>query len=299
MLRKISIVMFGVILGLTLTHLALAAAPAEGIVVEGQSVPGVALGDSRAQVEAAYGQPASCEDMSYYDGRRGLNGICRFEVDGGGRVTAYYFDTDGGPAQGSPDDVVSIIRWSQAVSDWVTTAGVNTTLALDDPDSVIAAYPNAVVTYNSVFGNIEGIEDRSLGILVDYSFEYLSGTLSVNMLIRFPSEPPPPAPEKETHVTEIDLRVRKDKGDRQVRAYVLIQDEGGRSASGATVFATWIFPDGSTQAVDDLTASTGGAYFEILNAPRGTLTLRIDDVVLDGYRFDRSNSVLSASTTIK
>ena len=298
MFRKIIFVMSVVVLSLMMTLSALAAAPAQGIVVEGQSVPGVALGDSRAQVEASYGQPVSCQNMSYYDGRQGLNGICRFDVEGGGRITVYFFDADGGPAQGSADDVVSIIRWPQPVSGWVTTAGVNTTLALADPDAVIAAYPNAVVTYNSVFGNIESIEDKALGILVDYSFEYLSGTLSVNMVIRFPSEPAP-VPQKETRVTDIDLAVKKVKGDRQVRALVRVEDERGRSASGATVFATWVFPDGSTQALDDLTSGTGYAYFEILDAPRGTLALRVDNVVLDGYQFDRSGSVLSASTTVK
>ncbi|MEJ2303981.1 MAG: hypothetical protein P8Y14_20835 [Anaerolineales bacterium] len=298
MFRKIIFVMSVVVLSLMMTLSALAAAPAQGIVVEGQSVPGVALGDSRAQVEASYGQPVSCQNMSYYDGRQGLDGICRFDVEGGGRITVYFFDADGGPAQGSADDVVSIIRWPQPVSGWVTTAGVNTTLALADPDAVIAAYPNAVVTYNSVFGNIESIEDKALGILVDYSFEYLSGTLSVNMVIRFPSEPAP-VPQKETRVTDIDLAVKKVKGDRQVRALVRVEDERGRSASGATVFATWVFPDGSTQALDDLTSGTGYAYFEILDAPRGTLALRVDNVVLDGYQFDRSGSVLSASTTVK
>jgi hypothetical protein len=289
---------FLLLLVLLITVPALAVAPGEGLVVEGQSVPGFDLGDSRALVEAAYGEPASCENMGYYDGRQGLNGICRFDVDGGGRVTVYYFDADGGPAQNSPDDVASIIRWSQAVSGWVTTAGVNTALALEDPDAVIAAYPNAVVTYNSVFGNIESIEDRALGILVDYSFEYLSGTLSVNMVTRFPSDPLP-VPEKETHVTNIDLTATKVKGDRQVRALVRVEDERGLSAAGATVFANWVFSDGTTQAVSDLTSRTGYGYFEILDAPRGILTLRINDVVLDGYQFDRANSTLSASTMVK
>lgn len=298
MSRKIIFVILGLVITLMITIPALAAAPAEGLVVEGQSVPGVDLGDSRAQVEVAYGQPESCQNMGYYDGRQGLNGICQFDVDGSGRVTVYYFDSDGGPAQDSPDDVVSIIRWSQAVSGWVTTAGVNTTLALTDPYAVIAAYPDAIVTYNSVFGNIESIEDRALGILVDYSFEYLSGTLSVNMVIRFPGEPAP-VPEKETHVTDIDLTATKAKGDHQVRALVRVEDERGRSVAGATVMATWVFPDGTTQAVSDLTSRTGYAYFEILDAPRGILTLRVDDVLLDGYQFDQMNSILSASTKVR
>lgn len=298
MFRKIFSVLLGVTLSLVVTLVVLAAAPADGLVVEGHSVPGVALGDSRAQVQVAFGQPGSCKNMSYYDGRQGLNGICQFDVDGGGRVTTYYFDADGGPAQNSADDVVSIIRWSQAVNGWVTTTGVNTALALADPNAVIVAYPNAVVSYNSVFGNIESIEDKTLGIMVDYNLDYLSGTLSVNMVIRFPSEPPP-VPEKETYVTDIDLTATKVKGDRQVKALVRVEDEGGLSAPDATVFATWIFPDGTTQVVDDLTSSTGSSYFEILDAPRGVLTLRVDDIVLNSYQFNRSVSVLSASIKVK
>ena len=52
---------------------ALAAAPESGTVVEGLSIPGgVALGDTRAVVEAAYGAPDSCQDQSVHDsGDRG------------------------------------------------------------------------------------------------------------------------------------------------------------------------------------------------------------------------------------
>jgi len=297
MLGRKTFVLLGVLLGLIAVVPALAAVPVEGVVVEGQSVPGVALGDSRAQMEAAYG-PGSCHDMGYYDGRVGVEGICEFAVDGGGQVTMYLFTADRDPAQGTPDDVVHIIRWSQAVSGWVTTAGVNTTLAVEDPDAVIAAYPNAEVTY-SEFGTVAKIEDYALGIRVEYAFHYLSGTQTVNMLIRFPSDPPPPPPDKETHVTAIDLRISKVKGNRQVRAYVHVDDENGQGAPEANVLATWIYPDGTTQTTEDLTASTGVAYFEILDAPRGTLTLRIDDVVLEGYQFDRENSVISASARVK
>jgi hypothetical protein len=65
------------------------------------------------------------------------------------------------------------------------------------------------------------------------------------------------------------------------------------------VFATWTFPDGSTQAVQDVTSGAGGAYFEINQARRGIYTLTIEDVVLDDFRFDRDSSVLSASIKVK
>ena len=105
----------------------------------------------------------------------------------------------------------------------------------------------------------------------------------MNMVTRFPSDPAP-VPEQETHVTNIDLTTAKVKGDRQVRTLVRVEDERGRSVADATVMATWVFTDGSAQAVNDLTSSTGHAYFEILDAPRGILTLRVDDVVLERGR---------------
>lgn len=80
---------------------------------------------------------------------------------------------------------------------------------------------------------------------------------------------------------------------------MLVRDETQFVAEDATVSATWILPDGSRQSVEDVASSSGYAYFELLGTPKGAYTLIVDDVVLDGYRFDRENSVLSASVTIK
>jgi hypothetical protein len=135
-------------------------APAQGTVVEGVSVPGIALGDTRAQVEAAYGPPYYCSGVS----------LCQFYVEGGGAVLMMYHSPDGGYATGSPDDFVYYIRWYQAVSGWVTTAGVNTALAYNDVDAVLAAYPNATITYPSLLDM--SIDDAALGIHIDYHNSY-------------------------------------------------------------------------------------------------------------------------------
>lgn len=300
MVQKVIFVVVVVLASFLVVLPVLASAPELGVVAEGQSVPGVNLGDSRALVEAAYGSPASCQNLPYYDGRSGLDGICDFVVDGGGQVTIHYRDADGSEAKGSPDDIVFNVRWSEQVDGWVTSAGVNTTLALEDPDAAIAAYPNATVIYNPTFGNIESIEDRELGILIDYSFQYLSGTLHVSMSISFPSDPlPDPEPEPITRVSDIELSLNKVKRNRQVRALVRVQNEWDLAASGADVLATWVYPDGRTEQVVDQTSGSGYAYFEILDAPRGSMTLVIDDVVLEGHVFDRDNSVLEASIKVK
>jgi hypothetical protein len=292
MLKNTSLTLVVGAFSLLSTPSARAAAPDFGTVVEGQSVPGVALGFTRAEVEAAYGPPESCTDQAVYGSDlRGLDAICAFTVIGGGRTTIYHRDVDGSLAKGSPDDVVYFVRWSEAVSGWTTTAGVNTTLAKEDPEAAAAAYPNAEVTRNQ-WGGITRIRDYPLGIEILRSPNFYAGTVSVTMAIFVPTSAPPP-PEELTRVTDIELTAKK------VKALVKVEKESTLAAAGATVLATWEYPDGSTLPVVDVTSMSGYAYFEILRAARGSYTLRIDDVVLDGRRFDLENSLLEASVTVK
>lgn len=271
---------------------AYAAAPGTGVVQEGVSVPGAALGDSRGQVEAAFDQPSSCQDLPYFDGRRGIDGICDFPVEGGGEVTVHYKAPDGGPANGNGEDVVFNFRWEQQVAGWTTSAGVNTSLAIEDPDAAIAAYPNATVIYNPTFGNIESIEDKALGILIDYHFNYLSGNLSVSMAISNPSAAPP-VEDRPIRVTAIDLRIVK----RNVIATVKVQDDLNRNVLGATVSATWSLPRGKTAVVEGTTDGFGEVEFRVKKARRGAYTLTIDDIAAEGFVFDSAGSVLSATIT--
>ena len=55
-------------------------APAEGLVIEGVSVPGVALGDNRAVIEAVWGPPRNCQNVEEIGDRA----ACSFPVEGGG-----------------------------------------------------------------------------------------------------------------------------------------------------------------------------------------------------------------------
>ncbi|MGB7874508.1 MAG: Ig-like domain-containing protein [Anaerolineales bacterium] len=269
----------------------LADAPGTGVVIEGVSVPGAELGYNRAQVETAFGSPKFCQSVEV----GGDMASCSFDVDGGGQVDVRYRGAEGGNASNSPDDVAYHYRWSQAASGWTTTAGVNTALAIQDPDAAIAAYPNATVIYNPTFGNIESIEDKALGILIDYHFEYLSGTLFVSMAISYPtnSPPPPPPPEEHfVHVAEIDLTA----GKRNVTAAVRVLDELDKVVSGATVHATWTLPNGKQQSVSGQTDGLGTVALQLDKARRrGTYTFRIEDVSLDGFEFEAGNSVLSDS----
>ena len=63
MKRTIAALFIGV-MSLLVTLPVQAAAPPDGLVFEGHSVPGLALGDSRAQVEPAYGPPLFCQSAN-------------------------------------------------------------------------------------------------------------------------------------------------------------------------------------------------------------------------------------------
>ena len=264
---------------------ALADAPAQGTVFEGESVPGIALGDTRAQVEAAYGAPYYCSGSEL--------SLCQFYAEGGGTVRVQFQGPDGGYATGSADDFAYYILWSQAVSGWVTTAGVNTTLAYNDVEAVLAAYPNATISYPSLLDMT--IDDAALGIHIGYHTSYPSGERSVWMAISFPDPNAPPPEEYSVWVTEIFLYADKHN----VYARVHLQDNRYRYTSGASVAATWTLPDGSQVPANGTTNSAGYAYFEFGKARRGTYTFSVEDVVFEDFGFDRDRSVLSASIDLK
>lgn len=294
-MRRKVLVLAVILLAVVLTvPTALADAPATGTVVEGVSVPGIALGDTRVQVEAAYGGPASCTQTPYYES-------CKYDVDGGGQVTINYFAPDGGPAQDSPDDVVSSISWVTAVSGWVTTAGVNTTLAVNDPQAVIDAYPNAEVTYWYSGSFVRQVRDWQLGISIDRFWDFYGAFTYVSMSIFEPQDPPPePEPVKRSYIPDINLTDVKIKRNREITAQVLVHDWQDQPAEGAEVSARWLFPDGTQQAVQGTTSSNGQATFKLFGKlDRGDYYLFIDDVGLTDHIWNYTRGFRHASITVK
>jgi len=274
-----------------------ALAPAEGTVVEGVSVPGIALGDTRAQVEAAYGQPKSCKDRSYSDGQQGLDGICNYNVEGinnGGEILTLFFTApDGGPAQASPDDVVISVQWATVVSGWVTTAGVNTTLAVNDPQAVIDAYPNAEVTYYDS-GYVHEVRDPELGISIVRDWNVYGAFTTVRMMIFTPYTPTPPPPQTDM-IRVDDIQITGNR--RSVAANVLVLNDQDQPVEGALVEATWYYPNGDSSPVSAETASDGFATFRVDKARRGNYYLYINNVSLDGYVYDYINSITLGAYT--
>lgn len=276
---------------------ALAEPPAEGIVVEGERVPGIELGFSRAQVEAAYGQPYYCQVESIPNDFA----FCTFRSGGGGLVSVRYRGVDGGFAHNSDDDKVIYIGWGEGTSGWTTTKGISTAIAKDDPDAVVAAYPDAEVTYlNPSF--IERVVDWLQGVEIKRSYDPYTGATHVSMSIFEPLSSLPTT--QETHVETIELSAVRDHGIRKVYGWALILDEYGRSATSASVDATWTLPDGSTQtAYEEFVGVDGVAFFE-MHAPkgrayRGLYTLKIDGVNYQDHAFDPTAGVVTGSIYVK
>lgn len=140
---------------------ALAAVPVEGTVYEGKGVPGVTLGATRAQVLRIYGKPTHCGSIS-----TSRTYTCTFNATGGGTVAISFKRTSQSMVP-VLTDIVTFIRWSQEVDGWKTTAGINTKLAIEYPEVVVKAYPDAIVKYNAAKDIIQ-VRDSRLGIQVDW-----------------------------------------------------------------------------------------------------------------------------------
>jgi hypothetical protein len=273
---------------------ALAAVPEFGTIIEGESVPGVALGSTREQVEAAYGEPTFCQSGQNPGDAASCTWTLEDYVGQGGQVQSQvsvgFRGPDGGSAGNRPNDVVARISWS-GIDGWFTTKGVNALLALNDRDAVFDLYPDATIFHQSLFDT--HLTAYREGFSVSWHTEYLNGFTSVRMSIFEPREPPPPPPPREPSVNVSDINM--DLYKRQVIGEVRVVNDLNWSMRRAQVFATWTLYDGSTRSVEGTTDSFGKAVFVVNKARKGTYTLTIDDVVVEDHPFDTENSVLSAS----
>lgn len=300
-----------------LTLPALAAPPISGMVYEGASAPGLALGSSRAEVEGAYGAPSYCQSITAGD-----FAYCTYNLSGQGQVNVRYRGADGGNANGTASDVAYNLTW-YGMPDWVTTAGVATSLALSDPQAVAVAYPQADLVYNQ-FGSLYQLRDAALGIQVNWFYNPYTGTVNVQMGIFLtagsptppptptatatatptpePTDPPqptqtatppePPVPANTLIVADIDLFVTNSG---RVYARVEVRDQDGGRVQGAAVSASWTLPGGELQPEAGSTRRSGLVQFRADNAGPGQYTLTIENIQKDGYSFAAGASVLSAS----
>lgn len=266
--------------------IALAAPPLSGLVVEGMEAPGAALGDTRDEVTTSYGAPSFCQGPT--------QSFCTYTITDVGTINIWYEGPDGGEATGTGADVMFALSW-YGLENWVTTAGINTAIALDDPDAVIAAYPNGEVTYYQS-GHIFKVRDSVLGIEVKWNVDFYTGLVYTNLQIfegAVTPPPPPPPPDDLVRVSDISMAL----AGRNITALVQMTDQNGNAVSGATVEATWTFPNGSTAMLTGVSNGNGQVTFTVQKA-KGTHTLTITNVSLTGFTFDPDNSVLMQSLTV-
>jgi len=278
MYRRAIAVLLILLLSLAAVSSVLADAPGMGTAVEGASVPGIALGDNRAAVEASVGPHESCNSVEV----SGDFASCKFAVTGGGNVWVRYRGPDGGVASNSPDDVVNSILWI-GVYGWTTTAGVDLSMAETDRQAVADAYPNAEVTYYT-FGPIYAVRDPELGIQITWNYNFYSGSTTIYFSIFNPYTPEPPPPS--IRVEDIEMSYEH----RTLTARVLVLDNQDQPAEGAQVDASWTTPEVTDQPVSALTDSNGYVIFQVEKAKRGNYYLYIKNLSKDGYEYDYINS---------
>jgi hypothetical protein len=171
---KLVTIVTGVLGGLALAVAsagpALAAVPPRGTVVEGRSIPGVALGATRQQAVATYGAPAYC----LFTGRA----VCTWQLSNG-TVSLNFTGAGGGNPAGTSRDRVASADWT-GLPGWRTTAGVTTTSALAHPESVVDAYPHAGF-YRFNDGHPRLVIDFHVGIEVQWVPETSPGQYLVVM----------------------------------------------------------------------------------------------------------------------
>ena len=289
--RKRIYLLLVVILSLAVTVPVLAAAPGEGIVVEGVSVPGIALGDSRATVEASVGQPSNC--VSNNDPPTMES--CRFDVEGGGWVSVRYKGPDGGDATGSPYDVVARIQWSEDVDGWVTSAGISIPMIKFDRQLAMDTYPDAVLFYND-FGSLVRLTDYDQGISISWDAVYIFFSASMSIFEPYPYTPPPPP----DYIRVSDIQMTDTR--RSVTANVFVVDDGNQPVEGAGVSGFWVYPlnknNNTNLFVSGTTGADGKVIFKIGDkACPGDYRITIENVTKAGYVFDKNGSILVGTLT--
>jgi hypothetical protein len=112
-----------------------------------------------------------------------------------------------------------------------------------------------------------------------------------------PTPTPTPLPTTALRSTSINLSGTLMKNNQvSVNGIVAVKDASGAAVPGATVAATWIKPNGTTQSQTASSNTTGGSNF-ITKGGRGTYTLRVNNITKTGYTFDKTSSVLTKSIT--
>ncbi len=283
-------VLIAVLVSLFVAVPVLADAPGVGTVFEGESVPGIALGDTRAEVEASIGPPNYCRSNNDPPTMES----CRFDVEGGGWVRVLYQGPTGGDATNSPDDVVGNISWGGEEVGWVTTAGITTELAKYDKQAAVDAYPNARLAYDSV-GRLVRLTDTDVGISISWNHAYIFYTVSMSIFEPYPYIPPPP-PDM-IHVHRIEMSYTR----RSVTAKILVHDDAHQPVEGAVVGVFWVYPvnknNNSSFFTDATTAADGYATFGIEKARPGGYRITITHVVKEGYQWDSDYGPLVGTIT--
>jgi len=108
------------------------------------------------------------------------------------------------------------------------------------------------------------------------------------------TDPSIPSASTVLRSADIKLDVRSRKNKVNFTGTVTVMDENRGLIPGATVLATWTFPDGTMEQQVATTSGSGQARFS-LSGPGGIYGIDVTDISKDGYTFDPQHSLLDAT----
>ena len=131
------------------------------------------------------------------------------------------------------------------------------------------------------------------GEIAGYAFNNATGFTHA-VRLQPATNPPPECTVNCLRSTRIVLRTKVDAIDGRVT----VRDENGSALAQALVVVRWTDPDGNSDDYYAFTRSTGVARFLLARGQPGRYALSVVNIVLSGYTFNPSRSLLTKSINV-
>jgi probable HAF family extracellular repeat protein len=142
---------------------------------------------------------------------------------------------------------------------------------------------------------LEATDINDAGQIAGYAFN--NSTQQTHAVRLQPAGAPPDCTVNCLRSAAIRLGARLAGGDFKILGTVLVRDEDGAGVPGALVVVRWTTPDGTQYEHNSWTKSNGAASF-LTQGGAGTYNLTVVNIILSGYTFDPSHSILSKNITV-
>ncbi|ARU55699.1 hypothetical protein OLMES_1624 [Oleiphilus messinensis] len=282
------------LIGIATVSTAWALPPTEGEIIPGVGVPGVELGDTRAQVEQSYGAQTTCGAEAVGSSCYDIGGL---GSDSAGNVYVRFEGTNGGSATGQQDDVVSgfsVYNTPIVGLNWTFEGGYTIRDFELQPELIQVVFPEAEIEQPNLF--FTRYTDPQAGVELTSRFDPYGLFYDVTLFLSKPDASEEPGGESvlpEIRVSDIAMSFRDNRRNRhQVMAVVSVVDEASDAVLDATVEGVWTKPGGRTVAATLVTNQYGRAIFQLLSRKDGEYKFTINRVIFNDVPLNEAESKL-------